>query len=288
MQETEIIKRIAATYPTMSHSQQRIADVILKDPDSVAFLNIAALAEASNVSDSTVTRFATFLGYTGYPALSQQLQAMVRMRLTTRARLERAQITHCNDPEGVYYNSLADDIENIKLLFDQLDSAALQHSVDMLEKADKIGIICSRSAVSLGLYFDFYLNILNKPTILLTGDPRTTDHFHRLTPADVVVGIGFSRYTSFTVKSLMYSKNTQIPTIAITDYPSSPLTAHADVALFCPTGIASHMDSFVAPLALIQAILRKMSSKQSSTIMENVIKLENIWSAFDVYLESED
>jgi len=288
MQETEIIKRVVAMYPNMSQSQQRIADVILKDPESVAFFNVAELAKASNVSDSTVTRFATFIGYTGYPALSQQLHAMVRMRLTTRERLERSQIADHEDPEVIYYNSMVDDIENIKLMVDQLDAAALQRSVDLLEKADKIGIVCSRSVVSLGVFFDFYLNILNKPSIILTGEPRTIDYFNRLTPSDVVVGIGFSRYSRFTVNSLKYCKTVGIPTISITDYPSSPLTKHADVTLLCPTGIASHMDSFVAPMALIQAILRSMSSKQSTAMVGNLRNLEDIWDNFDVYLAAED
>ncbi len=288
MQETEIMKRIAAIYPNMSQSQQRIADVILHDPDGVAFFNVSELAKASNVSDSTVTRFATFLGYSGYPALSQQLQAMVRMRLTTRERLEKSQITHEDDPEAVYFNSLVDDMDNIKLMLDQLDAAHLQRSLDLLESADKIGIVCSRSAISLGLFFDFYLNILGKPALVLTGEPRTTDHFHRLTPRDVVVGIGFSRYSRFTVQSLTYCKDIGIPTIAITDYPSSPLSVHSDVALFCPTGIASHMDSFVAPLALIKAILRSMTSKRPAAMVDNLTKLERIWDKFDVYMGSEE
>lgn len=288
MQATEVIKRITSMYPKMSQSQKRVADVILQDPEGVAFFNVAQLANASKVSDSTVTRFATFVGYTGFPALSQQLQAIVRMRLTTRERLDRSQKMPREDPEAVYYHAMVDDMENIKLMVDQLDAPTLQRAIDLLDRAEKIGIVCSRSVVSLGLFFEFYLNLLSKPSIILTGEPRTIDYAHRLTPADVVVGIGFSRYTRFTVNSLKYCQQVGIPTIAITDYPSSPLILHAQVSLLCPTGIASHMDSLVAPLSLIQAVLRSLSNKHSTVLMQNVKNLEDIWQQFNIYIGSED
>ncbi len=288
MEETEVVSRIAGVYAKMSPSQQRIADVILHDPESVAFFNVAELARAANVSDSSVTRFAIFLGYTGYPGLSQDLQARVRMRLTTRERLERSRLGDNRDPEAIYYTSLADDLDNMNLLLQQLDFASLQRAVALLENAQKIGIICSRSAISLGHFFDFYLNILGKPSMLLTGEPRTTDQIYRLSHSDVVVGIGFSRYSWFTVKSLMYCQEVDVPTVALTDYPTSPLVRYADVALFCPTGIASHMDSFVAPLALIQAILRGMSRQESTAMIDNLRKLEGVWAHFNIYLGSDD
>ena len=115
MEETEVVSRIAGVYAKMSQSQLRIADVILHDLEGAAFLNVAELARAANVSDSSVTRFAIFLGYSGYPALSQELQARVRMRLTTRERLERSRLGDDRDPEAIYYTSIADDLDNMNL-----------------------------------------------------------------------------------------------------------------------------------------------------------------------------
>lgn len=282
MQETEVLKRITEKYPTMSASQQRIADVILQDPETAAFFNVAELAKKAGVSDSTVTRFSTFLGYTGFPALSQQLQAMVRIRLTTKERLERSQSIQHQDEASIFFSSLEDDVQNLNLMIHQLDAASLRRSAYMLERAEKIALVCSRSAVALGIFFEFYLNVFGKRPMVLTGEPRTMDVMNRFGPSDVVVGIGFSRYSRFTVDSLRYFKDIGIPTIAITDYPSSPLSQYALETLYCPTGIASHMDSFVAPLALIQALLRCMAQHVSS---EQMKKLEQMWDNFDVYFK---
>ncbi|CAM3682785.1 MurR/RpiR family transcriptional regulator [Alicyclobacillus pomorum] len=282
MQETEVLKRITEKYPTMSASQQRIADVILQDPETAAFFNVAQLAKQAGVSDSTVTRFSTFLGYTGFPALSQQLQAMVRLRLTTKERLERSQSIQHEDEASIFFSSLEDDVQNLKLMIHQLDAASLRRSADMLDRAEKIALVCSRSAVALGVFFEFYLNIFGKQPMVLTGEPRTMDVMNRFGPSDVVVGIGFSRYSRFTVDSLRYFKNLGVPTIAITDYASSPLSQYALETLYCPTGIASHMDSFVAPLALIQALLRCMAQHVSSEQMKN---LEQMWEHLDVYFK---
>jgi DNA-binding MurR/RpiR family transcriptional regulator len=282
VQETEVLKRITEKYPTMSASQQRIADVILQDPETAAFFNVAQLAKQAGVSDSTVTRFSTFLGYTGFPALSQQLQAMVRLRLTTKERLERSQSIQHEDEASIFFSSLEDDVQNLKLMIYQLDAASLRRSADMLDRAEKIALVCSRSAVALGVFFEFYLNIFGKQPMVLTGEPRTMDVMNRFGPSDVVVGIGFSRYSRFTVDSLRYFKNLGVPTIAITDYASSPLSQYALETLYCPTGIASHMDSFVAPLALIQALLRCMAQHVSSEQMKN---LEQMWEHLDVYFK---
>jgi DNA-binding MurR/RpiR family transcriptional regulator len=282
VQETEVLKRITEKYPTMSASQQRIADVILQDPETAAFFNVAQLAKQAGVSDSTVTRFSTFLGYTGFPALSQQLQAMVRLRLTTKERLERSQSIQHEDEASIFFSSLEDDVQNLKLMIHQLDAASLRRSADMLDRAEKIALVCSRSAVALGVFFEFYLNIFGKQPMVLTGEPRTMDVMNRFGPSDVVVGIGFSRYSRFTVDSLRYFKNLGVPTIAITDYASSPLSQYALETLYCPTGIASHMDSFVAPLALIQALLRCMAQHVSSEQMKN---LEQMWEHLDVYFK---
>jgi len=284
MQQTEVLKRMMDNYAHMSPSQQRIADVILKDPETSAFFNVAELARAADVSDSTVTRFATFLGYTGFPALSQQLQAIVRMRLTTKERLERSQSVQSRDEESIFFSSLEDDLQNLKLMMEQLDALQVGRSAALLQGAEKIGIVCSRSSVSLGLFFEFYLNFFGKQSIMLTGEPRTIDLMSRFSPSDVIVGIGFSRYSKFAVNSLRYFQNAGVPVIAITDYPSSPLAQYAAHTLFCPTGIASHMDSFVAPLALIQALLRGMSKTMST---EDMKSLENIWRDFDVYFKTE-
>jgi DNA-binding MurR/RpiR family transcriptional regulator len=279
-----VLKRMADSYVSLSASHQQVVDVILKDPETAAFYNVAELARAAHVSDATVTRLARALGYSGFPELSRQLQSVVRMRLTTKERLEKAQTIDGSQLDDVLSQSVEEDVQNLQMFLDDLDIDGLEACARKLIECRRIGIVCSRSTLSLGLFFQFYLNFLQKDTLLITGEPRTLDYLARLdSEQDVAIGIGFSRYSKFTVTSLQYLHGKKISTYVITDYPSSPLTEYATKAFYCPTGIASHLDSLVAPLALLQALIRRMSKDQFSNTMEELTHLEEIWSMFDVY-----
>lgn len=284
-----VLKNLADLYPRLSPSQQHIVEVILKDSETAAFYNVAELARAANVSDATVTRFARSVGYGGFPELSQQLQAIVRMRMTTKERLEKSWAVERDGRNDVLWQSVKEDVQNLHMFLEDLDVDGLEDCAKELMEARTIGIVCSRSTLSLGLFFQFYLNFLKKDVLLVEGEPRTLDQLARLQPdKDIVVGIGFSRYSRFTVNSVKYLSKKGLTAYVITDYPSSPLVQYATKAFYCPTGIASHMDSFVAPMALLQALIRRMSSELYSNSLEELTRLEEIWDLFDVYYEKDD
>lgn len=281
--QPEVLQKISQRYGHMSRSQQMIADVILRDPETSAFYNVNQLAKQADASDSTVTRFAIFVGYSGYPALSQELQALVRSRLTTGQRFQYSQKLE-NDKLRSVLQCFEDDLQNIRMMAESIDLRVFEQVVEKLMGPGRTGLICSRSTVALGLFFEFYMNQLNKEVILLSGDPKTIDLLHRFGPGDVVFGIGFARYSRITVQSLEYAKKKGAHIIALTDYPSSPLCGFADHVLFTPTGIASHMDSFAAPFSLITALLRAMAQTSPQQVSDRLNELETLWDQFDIYV----
>lgn len=270
-------------YPQMSPSQQAIADVILRDPESSAFYNVAEMAKEANVSESTVTRFATFLGCSGFPGLSRELQEMVRSRLTTGQRFQLSR--SITKEEQTVMQHFEEDVHNLNLMIERIDLQALERVVKLLLAAKRIGIVSSRSTLALGTFFDFYLNLLHKDTLLFSGEPRTVDRLHRLQADDVIVGIGFARYTRFSVDCLAIGKQRGAKIVVITDYPSSPLCQYADEVLYTPTGIASHMESFVAPMSLLTAILRSMFHQDSEKATRLLTEMEDAWSGLGIYFD---
>jgi DNA-binding MurR/RpiR family transcriptional regulator len=277
-----ILRHISDLYPELSASHQQIVDLILREPETSAFYNVAELARAANVSDATVTRFARAIGYSGFPELSRQLQSVVRMRLTTRERLERTVQEAGHD--NLLSQSIEEDVQNLQMFLDDLDIDNLETCARQLIDSRTIGIVCSRSTLALGLFFQFYLNFLRKETVLIDGDPRSIDRLTHLDKEhDMVVGFGFSRYSQFTVNSIRYLQQKQLPIYVVTDYPSSPLVQEGTKAFYCPTGIASHMDSLVAPLALLQALLRRMSAELYDSTRDELSRLEEVWKLFSVY-----
>jgi DNA-binding MurR/RpiR family transcriptional regulator len=279
-----ILQKVSQLYAQMSPSQQRIADVILRDPEAAAFYNVAEMSRKANVSESTVTRFATFIGCSGYPALSRELQELVRSKLTTGERFQLSRVIESAEQRTVL-QYFEEDVQNLTLMMERIDLEAFARIVKRLVSAQRIGIVCSRSTLSIGLFFEFYLRFLNKEAVLFTGEPRTVDHLHRFGSDDVIVGIGFARYSRFTVDCLAYGKKKGVQVAAITDYPSSPLVRHADEVLYTPTGIASHMDSLVAPLSVVTALLRAMTQASAEQAKDVLLELEEVWMNFDIYVE---
>lgn len=279
-----VLQKISQLYPQMSPSQQAIADLILRDPESAAFYNVAKMAKEATVSESTITRFATFVGYTGFPGLSRELQELVRSRLTTG---ERFQLSRSASKAGQHtvLQHVEEDVHNLTLMMERIDLPTVERVVQMLLSAQRIGIVSSRGSLSLGMFFDFYLNLLNKDTYLFSGEPRTIDRIHRLQPDDVMVGIGFARYTRFSVDCLAAGKQRGAKIVVITDYPSSPLCQFADEVLFTPTGIASHLDSFVAPFSLLTAILRSMSLQDAGKATRLLDEMEDSWKGLGIYYD---
>ncbi|WP_164684723.1 MurR/RpiR family transcriptional regulator [Brevibacillus reuszeri] len=281
-----VLQKISHMYQQMSPSQQAIADVILHDPESSAFYNVAKMAREANVSESTVTRFATFIGYSGFPGMSRELQEMVRSRLTTGERFQLSRNATTVGQQAVLQH-FEEDVHNLNLMMERIDLQAFERIVQLLLSAKRIGIVSSRSTLSLGMFFDFYLNLLNKDTLLFSGEPRTVDRIHRFGGDDVIVGIGFARYTRFSVDCLEVGKKRGARIVVITDYPSSPLCRYADEILYTPTGIASHMESFVAPLSLLTAILRSMSHQDSDKATSLLHDLEDAWNGLGIYVDSD-
>lgn len=276
-----ILDRIAELYPAMSPSQRLIADVILRDPESSAFCNVADLARQAGVSESTVTRFATFLGCKGFPGLSRSLQEIVRRRLTTGQRFQLT--TSLGQAEQQIVQHFRQDLQNIALMMERMDPEAFARARDRLVESPRIGVVCSRSTVSLGQFFQFYLHLLGKDVTLFTGDPRTIDLLQRFGTNDVMVGIGFSRYARWTVEHLRYARKKESWIMVITDYPSSPLVPLADEAFFTPTGIPSHLDSLVAPLSFLTGLLRAVSSQMSQQAADILQEMEDLWAQFGIY-----
>ncbi|SFI73161.1 MurR/RpiR family transcriptional regulator [Brevibacillus centrosporus] len=282
-QSPSVLQKLSHMYPQMSPSQQAIADVILRDPESSAFYNVAEMAKEANVSESTVTRFATFLGCSGFPGLSRELQEMVRSRLTTGQRFQLSR--SITKEEQTVMQHFEEDVHNLNLMIERIDLQALERVVKLLLAAKRIGIVSSRSTLALGTFFDFYLNLLHKDTLLFSGEPRTVDRLHRLQADDVIVGIGFARYTRFSVDCLAIGKQRGAKIVGITDYPSSPLCQYADEVLYTPTGIASHMESFVAPMSLLTAILRSMFHQDSEKATRLLTEMEDAWSGLGIYFD---
>ncbi|QAA21660.1 MurR/RpiR family transcriptional regulator [Sporolactobacillus terrae] len=273
---------IAEQMPQMSKAQEKIARYILENPHTVPFLTVEKLAKMAQVGDATVFRFANYLGFSGYPELQQAMQASVQEQLTTSERLRLSGKIYDEKERGIR-EVFQDDINNIKSTIEHLDMDAFYKTADTLLQAKRIYIIAHRSAVSIGLFLQYYLNMMLDNVELIQSVEGTAEKLTDLGEHDAVIAVSFSRYTNATIDLFAFAKRTQAVTIAITDNLLSPLIPYADIALTAPSRIPTFIDSFVAPLSLINALLTYIGNEKKDVVFDRLDSMEKIWKQFNVF-----
>ena len=273
----DLITKIQSELPGFSKGQKQIARFILEHYDKAAFMTASRLGVTVGVSESTVVRFATELGYDGYPHLQRALQEMIRNKLTSVQRMEVA-----GDRMGgrdVLQTVLHADTDMIRVTLDEIDRDAFQGAVDALMGAKRIYILGVRSSSALASFLGFYFNLLfeNVTLVHTNSVSEIFEQVLRVGPGDVLFGISFPRYSKRTLSAMKYARDRGARVIALTDSQLSPLARVADHVLLARSDMASFVDSLVAPLSVINALIVAVGMSRRDEIEQTFNKLERIW-----------
>lgn len=279
MNQRNVFQHIAENMNQLSKSHKKIADYLLKNANVVPFFNVATLADKAGVSEATVVRFATTLGFTGYPALQHQMQNSIKEQLTTMERLKMSSQVY-NDKEKAIYEIFNDDMNNIKATMESLDIESFHRAAQMMLTAKKIYISANRSTASLGIFLHYYLSIILENTEMLGSYEVLPEQLYELGEGDVVIGISFARYSSSTINTIAFAKERGASTVSITDNLLSPLVPHSDVTLTAASDMPSFIDSFTAPLSIINALIVYLGKEREKEVEQRLSKMEEIWSKF--------
>lgn len=279
----DILTILQDNAPTFSKGQRLIAKYITESYDKAAFMTASRLGKTVGVSESTVVRFAVELGYDGYPSMQKAIQEMVLNRLTSVQRLEVA-----NDRIGdqdVISLVLQGDIEKLRQTNEHLDRGEFRAAVQAILDAERVYILGVRSAAPLANFLAYYLNYMspNVHTVTTSGEGEMFEKIVGVGPQDAVIAISFPRYSSATVKAAQYCRSTGATVIGITDSRLSPLGQNADHVLEAKSDMVSLVDSLVAPLSVISAIIVAIVSKREQRLAATFTALEQIWDQFNVY-----
>ena len=280
---TDLLKIIQEKQSTFSKGQKQISSFILAHYDKAAYMTAAKLGALVGVSESTVVRFANELGFAGYPELQHSLQEMIRSKLTT---IQRIEITNDRIGESdLLEKVLNSDIDKIKHTLEEIDRTSFENAVDDLIGADMIYIIGMRSSSSLASFMYHYLNLVFPHVRLVrtTSGSEIFEQLLRINDNDAIVVISFPRYSKRIINALGYAKKQGAKVISITDSAASPIAANADDLLLAKSDMASFVDSLVAPLSIINALIVAIGRKKQDEIAETFGKLERIWDEYDVY-----
>ena len=280
---TDILRALEQRLPSFSKGQRVLARFVLENYDKAAFMTASRLGAAVGVSESTVVRFAADLGFRGYPGMKKALQEVVRSRLTAVERLEVAEQTM--NPQDVARAVLRADIANLQATLDETDEAVFHAAVDRILAARRIFIVGMRTSTTLANFLGFYLNLLrdNVHVVQDTAAMEVYEQMLRVHEGDLVIGISFPRYSNRTINAMKYARDRKVGTLGITDTKASPLNEFADVCLFAKSEMVSFLDSLVAPMGLINALIVAIGARDREHTFQTFRELEEIWSEYGVY-----
>lgn len=283
LRENDILSRIQAKFPELSKGQKLLATYINNHYDKAVYLTAAKLGSIVGVSESTVVRFANELGYEGYPKLQRALEETAKTKMTS---MQRVEVTEDQIEEGnVLKHVLTIDRERIKQTLDEMNEADFNQAIQYILDARRCYIIGVRASAALANFLGFYFNLMfdNVKVINSNSSTEIFENLRRVTEEDVVIGITFPRYSKRTMQALSFAQAKKAKVITLTDCDQSPSLEYADVALFASTEMASVVDSLVAPMSVVNAIIVAMSLKRKDRIIDSLEQLENIWQEYQVY-----
>lgn len=279
----DVLSVIQSQMPDFSKGQKRIGSFILENYDKAAFMTASRLGRTVAVSESTVVRFAAELGYDGYPAMQKALQEMIRSKLTAVQRIE---VT--NDRiagHDLLPMVLQSDMEKLRMTLEEISREDFESAVDAIVSARRIYILGVRSANALSSFLAFYFNLLFEDVhhVQTSLASEMFEQMLRVEPGDVVIGISFPRYSTRTVRAMEFARDQGATVIALTDSEVSPLAEIAAYKLLAKSDMASFVDSLVAPLSVVNALIVAVGRKKNEETSAIFRKLERIWDEYQVY-----
>ena len=283
----DVIVRIEEKYTSMSKSHKAIAGFIKEHYDQAVFMTAAKLGEELSVSESTVVRFASGLGYEGYPEFQKALADWVKNKLSN---VQKMDVKYANHSQSEILTSVLEaDIEKLQDTIGNLDADTFETAVNVILGAENVYIIGLRSCAPLAEFLQFYLNMIRGNVTLLnsTSVSETFEQMIRISDKDVMIGISFPRYSMRTLKAMEFANDRNAKVISLTDSIHSPMCLYSSCNLLARSDMVSIVDSLVAPLSVINALVVALCLKKPQDVKTNLENLESVWNNYQVYLNDE-
>lgn len=285
--DADLITRMNEYYGSMSKGQKKLASYITSNYDAAVFMTAAKLGRTVGVSESTAVRFATLLGYDGFPEFHKALEEVVKekLRAVSRIEIKSSEMTKTEVLETV----MRSDANKINQTLENLSKSAFEEAVDSIMSARRIYVIGIRTCLPLAQFLGFYLNLLFED-VCIVGTNNASEIFEQMiniNKLDVLIGISFPRYSMRTLKAMEFANDRNAKVISITDDKNSPLNLYSSCNLIARSDMATVVDSLVAPLSVINALIVSLCMKKPDEVTGKLDMLERLWEDYQVYANDE-
>lgn len=283
----DVISKIKEKYDSMSKSHKAIANFIFDHYDQAVFMTAAKIGEELGISESTVVRFASYLEYAGYPEFQSALAQWVKDKLNS---VQKMDAKYGNRTQSEILTAVLNtDLDNVQETLHNLDPMAFDTAVNTILEAKNVYILGVRSCEPLADFLHFYLNMIRGNVINLktTSVTEIFEQMLRISDEDAFIGISFPRYSMRTLKAMEFARDRNAKVISITDSARSPMSLYSSCNLVAKSEMVSIVDSLVAPLSVINALVVALCMKRPDEVKQSLLTLEEAWNNYQVYLNDE-
>ncbi len=280
---SDLISIIKNNFHKFSKGQKLIAQFIIEHYDKAAFMTAAKIGETVDVSESTVVRFASSLGYAGFPEMQKALQVLIKNKLTTVQRIGLND--DVNDKVKLHKKILKNEMNNMRYLFEHFEIEALDKATELILNANRVFVLGLRTSSTLSNYLGFYLDVILDDVKVLnnSGVNSLYEEIIRIKENDLLIVISYPRYSRTTIEAARFVKEHKAKVVAITDTEESPVYSLADASLLAKSNIVSFVDSLVVPLTIINNLIINISLREKEDIVEYYNSLEKLWDNHSIY-----
>ncbi len=287
MKRSNLLDRINEKYSSLSRGQKKLAAYITDNYDQAVFLTAAKLGEVVGLSESTVVRFASKLGYKGFPQFHKALEELIYTELEKSQK--KTISTNRTKKSKVLRSVIECDLDNLKTTLEQINPQTFEMAVDIIMNADHIYVVGVRNCAPVAQFLYFYLAMIFK-NVHLVQTSNITEMFEQIihvTKKDVVIGISFPRYSMRTLKTMEFANNKKAQVITLTDSVHSPMNLYSSCNLIAKSKMSSIVDSMTAPISVVNAIIAAISMRKKSQVVKNIETLEAVWDEYQFYENDE-
>ncbi len=180
---------------------------------------------------------------------------------------------------------LLSDAEKIKQTIELCDKDIFKNAVDTILSARRVYVIGIRSCAPLAQFFTLYLRQIVDEVILVSTSSinEIFEQMIKINSKDVAIGISFPRYSMRTLKAIEFANKRNARIINITDSVHSPMNLYSSCNLLAKSDMASIVDSLVAPLSLINALLVALCMEREQEVSKTLSAMEELWAEYQVY-----
>ena len=279
----DILKQISEKHPTYTPQQGKIAEFLFHNLDQAILMNLRQIAAKTDVSEATVLRFITGLGFSNFAEFKQSIGQRILDDYSTAKRLvDSAKILEGRT--SLFTDILEGDIKNIGALSSQISEAVFDEAVGKMCNARTLYILGLRSSFSLAFYLAFALRFfLSSVRLIKLGVGDIPEQLRDIDQSDVLVVISFKRYTREVIKITKKVKRKGTYILAITNSELSPISQLSDMVLIAETKIPTYFESYTAPLCLLNALIAAIAFREKERALPILNNLENEFQDFNTF-----